>query len=138
MDSLNDRERLVDAAIEDAFHTYPLEPAPAGLMHAVMRRIEITKPLPRFHLHWLDFAISLFFAGMSGLVLLLTRSALLPPSFVPLLETRLIVLWQQFTIAIRPMDPGIFVGVIVLGSMLSLIPVWVFMRSRLPNMWMAL
>ena len=133
MDSLDDRKREVDAAIEDAFRTYPLAPAPAGIMHTVMRRIEITKPLPRFRLHWLDFAISLFFAGMSGLVLLLTRSTLLPPSFVPLLETRLIVLWQQFTIAVRPMDPVVFVGIMAVGSALSLVPVLVFLRSRLPG-----
>ena len=137
MDSLNDQKREVDAAIEDALRTYPLDPAPAGIMHAVMRRIEITKPLPRFRLHWLDYAISLFFAGMSGLVLVLTRSTLIPPSFVPILETRVIVLWQQFTIAIRPIDPVVFIGVMIIGSLLSLIPIWVFLRSRLSGFRMA-
>ena len=72
----------LDAAIEDALRTAPLEATPPGLYQAVMRRIDASSrsvPMqkPRvnrlqsqpfvkgaFRVSWLDLALSLFGAGM--------------------------------------------------------------------------
>jgi hypothetical protein len=61
---------------------------PAGLFPAVMAQIrqEQRGAQPVFRLRWIDFALSLFFAGMIGLALLLTVS--LPP------QARLSLAWQ--------------------------------------------
>ena len=72
----------LDAAIEDALRTAPLEATPPGLYPAVMRRIDassqpaplkkpqVIQPQPQpfvkgsFRVSWLDLALSLFGAGM--------------------------------------------------------------------------
>ena len=67
-------ERALDETVEDALQSLPLFAAPAGLYHNVMANIP-PRPLverPVFRLNWMDFALSLFFAGMTGLALLLS------------------------------------------------------------------
>jgi len=76
MNALNDCDREADAIVDEALRTFPIQPAPAGIMFSVMRHIEISDPIPKLHPHWLDYALSLFLASMVGLVLLLTRSSL--------------------------------------------------------------
>ena len=130
MNALNDRNREADAIVDEALRTFPIQPAPAGIMFSVMRHIEISDPIPKFHPHWLDYALSLFLASMVGLVLLLARSSLLPPTFLPLLQTRIIVFWQQLHIAIRPLDSSVFLSAFLLSSLLSLLSIWVIYRTR--------
>ena len=61
------------AAIDDALRMYPLAEPPDTLLPTVMTRIESLSFAPRFQLTWFDYAISLFGAGMVGLVFLLWR-----------------------------------------------------------------
>lgn len=57
-------------AVDDALRTYPLAPVPASLRPRVMTRIRALAA-PRFGLQFLDYAVSLFGAGMAGLALAL-------------------------------------------------------------------
>ncbi len=61
------------AAVDDALRTYPLTPAPASLRPGVVTRLRALAPAPRFRLQFLDYAISLFGAGMLGLAVILWR-----------------------------------------------------------------
>ena len=85
MDELNDREwRMEDealASVEGALRSLPLAEPPPGLFTAVMAQVDPTPAieLPVFRLNWMDFALSLFFAGMIGLAMLL--SGWLPVEF---------------------------------------------------------
>src|SRR5262245_55348173 len=54
--------------VDEALRTYPLKPAPNSLSPRVMARLRALSPAPRFRLMWTDYAISLFAAGMLGLV----------------------------------------------------------------------
>ena len=65
------REREAYALVDKALRSYPLAPAPATLLPAVMARVavasaEITPP--RFSLSWLDVVLSLFLASILTLV----------------------------------------------------------------------
>lgn len=65
---------MIDRQIEDALRSLPLAEAPDDLYQAVMQQIQERDPIvrPVFHLSWVDFALSAFFAGMIGLIMLLT------------------------------------------------------------------
>jgi hypothetical protein len=67
MSELTDQDRAAFAAVDDALHTYPLAPAPPALAPSVMARIHAPSATPHFRLEWLDYALSLFAAGMVGL-----------------------------------------------------------------------
>lgn len=67
MSGLTDQDRKAFVAVDDALHTYPLAPAPPTLASAVMARIRVRSSVPHFHLEWIDYALSLFAAGMVGL-----------------------------------------------------------------------
>lgn len=56
-------ETRLDAAIAEALRSEPLAPPPPLLYAAVMRSVR-ADVRPRFHIHWLDLALSLFAAGM--------------------------------------------------------------------------
>ncbi len=60
-------------AIADAIRTYPLAPVPTGLAPAIMSRIRNTAQTPRFELQWIDLALGLFGASMTGLAWLAWR-----------------------------------------------------------------
>ena len=70
MTELADRDRAAYAAVDNALRTAPLAPAPPGLLAAVMVRLS---PPPPFRPGWLDYAVSVFLAGMVGVVLLVLR-----------------------------------------------------------------
>jgi len=61
-----DQETL--RVVDDALRTYPLAPAPPTLVPQVRARLHMLAPAPRFRLYWLDYALSLFAAGMVALV----------------------------------------------------------------------
>ena len=80
--------------VDEALRTYPLKAAPATLAPRVAARLRrlgtgALSPAPRFRLMWMDYAISLFAAGMLGLALfgwqLLTPQMLLQLQFQALL-----------------------------------------------------
>ncbi len=57
--------------IADAVRTYPLAAVPPDLASAIMLRVQRATPKPRFELKWIDMALGLFGASMTGLVWLL-------------------------------------------------------------------
>jgi hypothetical protein len=69
-------------AVVEALRTYPLDEVPAALQANVMSRVRAAardKVLAvHFRLTWMDFALSLFFAAMLGVVVLV-GAMLLPP-----------------------------------------------------------
>lgn len=73
MNAVSDQERAAFAAVDEALHSYPLRPAPAGLARGVLARLRVPPTPPRFRLAWLDYALSLLGAGMAALALLLWR-----------------------------------------------------------------
>ncbi len=74
MSELTDQDRVAFAAVDDALRTYPLAPAPLTLAPAIITRIHASSPAPHFRLEWLDYALSLFAAGMVGLGLVIWQS----------------------------------------------------------------
>lgn len=81
-------DATVDARIEDALRSLPLAEPPAGLFLSVMAQVKTRQAVekPVFRLNWLDFALSLFFASMLGLAMLI--GGLLP------LQVRINLVWQ--------------------------------------------
>ena len=67
MTELTEHDRAAYAAVDDALHTYPPAPVPPTLAPAVMARVHALSPAPHFRLEWIDYALSLFAAGMVGL-----------------------------------------------------------------------
>lgn len=69
-------------AVEDGLRSLPVIDPPPDLYASIMKQVEahprVEVERPRFRVTWLDFAISLFFAGMIGVALLIP--ALLPVS----------------------------------------------------------
>ncbi len=53
-------------AIADAARTYPLAPVPPGFTPGVMARVRAATLPPRFTLKWIDLALGLFGASMTG------------------------------------------------------------------------
>lgn len=70
-----ERDRVALASVDDALRTYPLAEAPTGLKPRVLARIRRLAPQPRpvFQIRWLDYALSLFAAGMAALFFLTLR-----------------------------------------------------------------
>lgn len=81
-------DAAVDTRIEDALRSLPLAEPPAGLFLSVMAQVKTRQVVekPVFRLNWLDFALSLFFASMIGLAMLI--GGLLPP------QVRINLIWQ--------------------------------------------
>jgi hypothetical protein len=75
LEPVNWTDNAMDAAIEDALRTAPLDNVPPGLYQAVMQQVQAqnlpTQPVPfqkmGFRISWLDLALSLFGAGMLAL-----------------------------------------------------------------------
>ena len=78
MNNQQDTNHITDAIIDAALKTYPLAEPPDTLLPTIMTRIQVLSSTPRFQLSWLDYAISLFWAGMAGLVFLLWQQSSLP------------------------------------------------------------
>ncbi len=113
------------AAVDDALRTYPLAPAPAAFTPKVMSRIRALTPTPRFHLAWIDYAISLFAAGMAGLLILLWQS--IPPQMAMQAQLQILYLSLRFNIVL--LWPALLVGGLVAVAVL-LMAVALFGRGR--------
>jgi|SRR6185436_6618696 len=113
------------AAVDDALRTYPLAPAPAAFTPKVMSRIRALTPTPRFSLAWIDYAISLFAAGMAGLLILLRQS--IPPQTAMQAQLQIMYLFMRFNVAL--LWPALLVGGLVAVAVL-LMAVALFGRSR--------
>src|ERR1051325_7056079 len=92
MTPLTEPEAL--AAVEDALRTYPLASAPAAFTPKVMRRIRALTPAPRFRLAWIDYALSLFAAGMAGLLVFLWQS--IPPHVTTRVQLQFLFFFLHF------------------------------------------
>jgi hypothetical protein len=95
-----DEDSLAYSTIEDALHTYPLAPAPAGLSAAIMRTVRASgrsRLAPRFRLTWLDYALGIFLAGMAALGVLLWQW--LPPQWAARLHVQALLLEQYLRLA---------------------------------------
>jgi len=120
-------ETALDAAIVQALRSEPLASPPPLLYAAVMRSVR-REPRPRFRLHWLDLALSLFAAGMPLLVWWAWRS--LPPLWLNYL--RLQVLYQLNKLWYFNF-PLLATGAIMTGLMLAIIAVAILMQPRRLN-----
>ena len=85
IEAMNDSQEILDQQagdlVEEALYSLPMQPPPPMLFTNVMAQVRAQSPkpveLPVFRLSWMDFALSLFFAGMIGVVMLV--SICLPP-----------------------------------------------------------
>ena len=96
MNTTPEHERLVAAAVEDALRTYPLAPAPRGFSRGVMQRIHLLAEKPRFRLAWVDYAISLFLAGMAGMGVLVWN--FMPPQWMAYLHVQILLAEQHLRV----------------------------------------
>jgi len=87
-------DRAAYAAVDEALRTAPLAVVPPTLAPAVMRRVRGLTAAPRFRLVWLDYALSLFAAGLAGLLLLLWQAV--PAWLTPRLQLE-ILHWSYYT-----------------------------------------
>ena len=110
MDELADRDQAGLAAVEDALQTYPLQPYPATILPAVMKRIEDRKPAVQFRLDWVDYAISLLAAGLATLVLIFWASFQERPYWLAWLKSEFLSVWLPIRVG-----PPIY-GVALLAS----------------------
>jgi hypothetical protein len=92
---ISDRDQAAYDAVDDALLTYPLDDAPETIFAAVMGQIKTAEPLPRFQLTWLDYALSLFMAGMVGLLWFLWQSITLPPHWAARLSIQILHWWHR-------------------------------------------
>lgn len=130
MDHLTDRDHAAYAAVNDALRTYPLEPSPPGILPAVMGRIEGHKPAPEpFHLAWIDYAVSIFAAGMSVLVLLVWSYLPLPPDWTARLQVVLQAWWQRIHF-IPPIVEITLLGTVMLSLCAFLVAALLFAPGR--------
>lgn len=93
MNKLTDHDAY--AVVDEALRSYPLSPVPAHFLPLVMARIQALGPKPKFRLNWLDYTVSLFIAGMAGLVILLGWS--MPPQVVVHTQIPFWLLQQYFS-----------------------------------------
>ena len=123
MSPMTDPEAL--AAVDDALRTYPLVPAPSAFTPKVMSRIRALRPAPRFRLAWIDYAISLFAAGMAGLLVFLWQS--IPPQVAARAQLQILFLFLRFNVS--------YLGPVLLGGGLLvvaalMVAVTLFARGR--------
>ncbi len=108
-ESLDFREELL---LTDALRTAELVDPPASLAAGVLSRLEIDPApalYPSFHLAWIDIALTFFFAGMIGVVFLVSLA--LPASLSGYLRLEIIYRWQLLWLDPLPV-------VMVAGSLL--------------------
>lgn len=129
MSHLTDDERAAFAAVDDALRTYPLQPAPPILLPAVLARVraERSAPQPRFRLAWIDYAVSLFVAGMAGLLLLLWQS--IPPLEAARAQMQ-VAIWLKLS-GLDRVWPALAGGMILMAGALLAAGV-VFARAQAP------
>jgi hypothetical protein len=114
MKPVSDEERAAYATVDEALHSYPLRPAPAGLARRVLARLPARLAPPRFRLAWLDYALSLLGAGMAGLALLLWH--LVTPPMLARFQAELgLMLARSQTIG-----GGLWLGLAATGALAAL------------------
>lgn len=111
MDKLTSPTGL-DHMMEETLRKLPLEEAPPALMQNVMANLT-PRPqmqaspqpvdLPPFRLKWMDVVLSLFFAGMAGLVLLVAWSV--PP------ELELNLTWELYRLRLYDLHWVMLAGI---------------------------
>lgn len=128
----NAHHRPLEAQIEAALRSAPLAPPPPLLYAAVMRRVRLSPPLPRFQVSWLDLALSLFLAAVPGLIWIGWRS--LPPLWFEAL--RLQTLYQLQRLWYLEFSSMIWVGVglgLLILSLASVLGGWMIMKMSFPE-----
>jgi len=130
MQPLTDREWENYAAVDDALHTYPLEPAPDSILPAVMRRIASSQNL-KLHsrLEWIDYTLSLFLAGMASLIFFFWSTFAPPTDWVAVLDGYMVVWWRQIWFSLRVYQVTIFV-IVSLGLLIILATETVFSTTH--------
>ncbi len=73
MNPSDELKRTEVDVIADAVRTYPLAPAPPGLIPAILSRVQQAGPRPRWRWMWIDVALTLWGATMAGLGWLLPQ-----------------------------------------------------------------
>mgnify|MGYP006438627299 CR=1 FL=1 len=106
--------------IDQALSTYPQDEAPPSIFPAVMLQVREAQQKARFRLSWLDYALSLFAAGMAGILLILWNSYAPPaPIFVQFhLKTRQV--WQQLHLTTGLSAESLAGWMILLAALLGL------------------
>jgi hypothetical protein len=107
-------DRAAYAAVDEALRTAPLGAVPPALVPAVMARVRGLVAAPRFRLVWLDYALSLFAAGLAGLLLLLWQAV--PAWLAPRLQLE-VLHWSYYT------PPAALWGALVSGLGLAAVAV---------------
>ncbi|HEY4689506.1 MAG TPA: hypothetical protein VIK33_09355 [Anaerolineae bacterium] len=125
MSELTDRDRAAFAAVDDALRAYPLAPAPPNLLPAVMARVRVQSPVPRFRLAWIDYAVSLFAAIMAGLAILLWQS--IPPQVIVQAQVELALLLQLYGTPVWVVT--LAAGLMLAGCALVLMA-WLFAQGQ--------
>lgn len=129
MDELSELERQ-PGVIEDALRTYPMQPAPATLLPAVMRRIQARQPAalrsspglaPRFRPTWVDAAVSLFAASMGVLAWGLWPALPLPIDWAVRLRFQFLVWQQQLYYGLTLYFPGLALSAGIALEILALL-----------------
>jgi hypothetical protein len=115
MSEITQHERVV----EDALRTDPLKPAPPDLLPKVMAQVRTQSHVPRFRLGWIDWAVTLFVACMSGLVFVVVNSV--PPEVAAYIESELALRAQSGQMPI----------VVMLFVMGMLVACMLFLAARL-------
>ena len=123
MSPLTEPEAL--AVVDEALRTYPLAPAPDAFTPKVMSRIRALTPAPRFHLAWIDYAISVFAAGMAGLLVLLWQS--IPPQMAAQAQLQILFIFLHFNLSL--LGPALLGGGLLAAAAL-LMAVALFARGR--------
>ena len=131
MRPLSEDDLTAWAAVDDALRTQLPAVPPLTFRAAVMARVRALQPAPRFRLHWLDFALSVFVAGMAGLALWLWP--LVPPQLAA--QVRLQLLDWQYHLRL----PSLWPTLLALGAGLGILGlagiIWVVWQSRLRRRW---
>ncbi|MGB0387547.1 MAG: hypothetical protein ACPGWR_22235 [Ardenticatenaceae bacterium] len=110
MNEMNEHERDAYAAVDDALQTYSLAPVPAHLQASIMAQVRSSPQMPPFRLAWLDYALSLFAALMSGVIVGLLQA--IPSQLSLNVPPELALLLPATT------TPALFSGLILFASLL--------------------
>jgi len=119
MKTFDERERAAYRAVDEALHTLPLKPPPAGLSAAVLTRIRQFTP-PPFRLAWLDYSLGLLVLLMLGVLLTLWFYA---PSTLRQQVSLELALWAHY-MRLWVATPGLLVGLGVAGVSLVALGAW--------------
>ena len=97
-----------DELIENTLHEMPLAPMPRDITTSVMAQIQ-TAPVPRFHLTWADFGLSLAITLCILAIWIGLQS--LPPLVLLQLRIQGILLWQKLIVNANWLVPSISIAI---------------------------